>query len=193
MKLLSVLCLILCICLSGSFGKENPENLQIEPPRPPNHAPIPRSSVNYWYSPLTAISSGPAGPPSKVIVAPYCCPSTALKIWANQTVREDDSQWVVIGLSVPNTNIKGVTIYYQAKTSSRGSTYISQVRLTQMTTPDKALVIHDDANNLASLLPTSYFSPLNIKVEGIISLSLRIVIGNPGDSIILGGIMLELE
>ncbi len=33
----------------------------------------------------------------------------------------------------------------------------------------------------------------NVKIEGTISLAFRIVIGNPGDSILLGGIALLLE
>jgi hypothetical protein len=81
----------------------------------------------------------------------------------------------------------------KVKTGSPGSTYISQVRLTRMTNPDKALVILDDGNNLTSTSVTSYTSTTNTKVEGTITLALRIVIGSPGDSILIGGIMLMLE
>lgn len=189
MKIISVLCLVLCVCFVGGCGKVGPAG----PAGPAGPMGPPGPVVNFWYSPLTAIAVGPAGPPSQVIVGPHCCPSTALKIWANQKVTDNDLQWVEIGLTVPAATIKGVKIYYQVKTSSPGSTYISQVRLTQMTNPDQALVIHDDPNDLTSTSPTSYTSITNRRVEGTISLALRIVIGKPGDSILLGGIMLLLE
>lgn len=192
MKILSVLCLLLCVCFVGGCGKEGPAGPQ-GPQGPQGPAGPPGTAVNFWYSPLAAIAGGPAGPPSTVTVGPHCCPSTALKITSNQVVADNDLQWVEFLLAVPDVTIKGVKIYYQVKTGSAGSTYISQVRLTRMTNPDKALVIHDDGNNLTSTSVTSYTSPTNMKVEGTITLALRIVIGNPGDSILIGGIMLMLE
>ena len=192
MKILSVLCLVLCVCFVGACGIGGPAGLQ--GPQGPQGSPGPSGPViNFWYSPLASIAVGPAGPPSKVTVGPHCCPSTALKITSNQIVADNDLQWVEFLLAVPDATIKGVKIHYQVKTGSPGSTYISQVRLTRMTTPDKALVIHDDPTNLTSTTITSYTSAANSKVEGTITLELRIVIGNPGDSILLGGIMLLLE
>jgi hypothetical protein len=88
-------------------------------------------------------------------------------------VADNDLQWVKFLLAVPDVTIKGVKIYYQVKTGSAGSTYISQVRLTRMTNPDQALVIHDDPNNLTSTSVTSYTSTTNKKVEGTIIRKLR--------------------
>lgn len=148
-----------------------------------------------WFSPLTAIAVGPAGPPSDLYVAPFCCPSTAIKITASKTVTEDSFQWVDIGLTAQEKKvIKGVQVCYQVQTTQPGSTYISQVRLTQTTTPDSALVIHDDATNLVSTDPVCYtsYTPKSSKpkVNGDITLSLKIVIGNQGDEIRVGGIKL---
>ena len=148
-----------------------------------------------WFSPLTAIPVGPSGPDTnRLTVQPYCCPSTAIEIKATQVVTEDSYQWVILGLtSQLNKVIKGVEIYYEVNTASEGSTYISQVRLTEMTTPDVALVIHDDETDLTSTDPTSYISLTDKpkpKVKGTITLALKVVIGSTTDSIRVGGIKL---
>ena len=147
-----------------------------------------------WYSPLTAIPVGPNGPVTSVLtVQPYCCPTTAIEITASEVVLEEHSpQWVNLGLtSQMNKVIKGVEIYYEVETATPGSTYISQVRLTQMTTPDEALVIHDDPTDLTSTDPTSYLSATGkpkAKVGGTITLALKVVFGSTNDSIRVGGI-----
>ncbi len=145
---------------------------------------------NYWYSPLTSIPVGPAGPPSMLSVSPHHSPSTALKVTATSPVKEDDFQWVLLGLTVPSETVKGVKICYKVETASPGSTYISQVRLTKMTTPDVALVVHDDPTNLTATSPTCYTSPTNVKVEGTITLALKMVFGSTSDIIRIGGIEL---
>jgi hypothetical protein len=149
-----------------------------------------------WFSPLTAIPVGPNGPATNVLkVEPYCCPSTAIEITASEVVDEFHSpQWVLLGLTTQlNKVIKGVEIYYEVDTARLGSTYISQVRLTQMTTPDYADVIHDDPTELTSKTPTSYISLTQNpkpKVKGTITLELRVIFGNTADSIRVGGIKL---
>ncbi len=145
---------------------------------------------NYWYSPLTAIPVGPAGPPSMLSVSPHPSPSTALKVSATSIVKEDDFQWVLVGLTVPTETVKGVKVCYKVETTSPGSTYISQVRLTKMTTPDVALVVHDDPTNLTATSPTCYTSPANVNVEGTITLELKMVFGSTSDIIRIGGIEL---
>lgn len=150
---------------------------------------------NIWFSPLTAIAVGPAGPPSDLDVAPFCCPSTAIKVTASKLVAENSFQWVLIGLTTQEKKvIKGVEVCYQVHTTQPGSTYISQVRLTQTTKPDSALVIHDDATDLVSTDPVCYtsYAPKSSKpkVNGDITLGLKIVIGNQGDEIRVGGIKL---
>lgn len=144
---------------------------------------------NYWYSPLTAVPVGPAGPPSMLSVSPMSPgPSTALKVTAASPVSENDFQWVLLGLAVPSVTVKGIKTCYQVQTSSPGSTYISQVRLTRMTTPDTALVIHDDPANLTATSPTCSTSPANVKVEGTITFEMKMVFGSASDIIRIGGI-----
>jgi len=150
--------------------------------------------ANYWYSPLTAVPVGPAGPPSMLSVSPLSPgPSTALKVTAVSPVSENDFQWVLLGLAVPSVTVKGIKTCYQVQTSSPGSTYISQVRLTRMTTPDTALVVHDDPANLTATSPTCSTSPANVKVEGTITLEMKMVFGSASDIIRIGGIELLTE
>jgi hypothetical protein len=64
-------------------------------------------------------------------------------VTASGPVREDDFQWVQIGLTVPaGLKINAVVVCYEIVGSPKG-TYISQTRLMQMTTPNTALVVHD--------------------------------------------------
>jgi hypothetical protein len=126
-----------------------------------------------------------------LVVSPHSSPSTALKVTATEPVKEEDFQWVLLGLTVPSVVIKGVHVCYAIQTESE--TYISQVRLTQMTTPDKALVVHDDGTNLTSTSPTCYTSEAEVKVEGTITLALKMVFGSESDVILIGGIALLTE
>ena len=142
------------------------------------------------FSPLTAIAVGPAGPPSKLSVSPHSSPSTAIAITASAAVMESDFQWILLGLTVPEgITVKGVVVCYQIIGDK--STYISQVRLTQMTTPNQALVLHDDPTNLTSTTPVCYKSAASgFSVKGTITLELKIVIGRKGQKILVGGIAL---
>lgn len=142
------------------------------------------------FSPLTAVAVGPSGPPSKLSIGPHSGPSTAVAVTASSVVTESDSQWVLLGLPVPSgTKVKGVVVCYQVIGAK--STYISQVRLTQMTTPNSALVKHDDPTNLTSTAPVCYKSTASVfTVNGTITLALKVVIGKKGDKILVGGIAL---
>ena len=105
-------------------------------------------------------------------------------VYDNQMDDEDDAD--------PTTAIgEGVQVCYAIKTESE--TYISRVRLTQMTTPDSALVVHDDGTNLTSTSPTCYTSPAKVEVEGTITLALKMVFGSTSDVILIGGIALLTE
>ena len=142
------------------------------------------------FSPLTAVAVGPSGPPSQLSVTPHSGPSTAVAISASGVVTESDYQWVLLGLTVDSgTEIEGVVVCYQvigAKT-----TYISQVRLTEMTTPDSTVVVHDDPTNLTSTAAVCYKSQVDgLTVESTITLALKMVFGQTQDKIVIGGIAL---
>jgi hypothetical protein len=144
------------------------------------------------FSPLTAIGVGPAGPPSKLTVKPHSSPSTAIVVTASGLVLETDYQWVLLGLTVPaGLKIKAVVVCYQI-IGSREGTYISQTRLTQMTTPNIALVVHDDPTNLRSPTPLCYKSIVKegVTVKGTITLALKMAVARKTDKILVGGISL---
>jgi hypothetical protein len=144
------------------------------------------------FSPLTAVAVGPAGPPSKLAVSPHSGPSTAIAVTASSVVGESDFQWVQLGLTVPGgLKIKGVVVCYQI-IGSREGTYISQTRLTEMTTPNVAVVRHDDPTNLTSPAPVCYQSKVSpvFAVNGTITLELKMVIAKATDKILVGGISL---
>ncbi|WP_339134872.1 MAG: hypothetical protein WGN25_16490 [Candidatus Electrothrix sp. GW3-4] len=142
-------------------------------------------------SPLGGIAVGPSGPASAVIYTqPYCCPSTALEVRANSVVGENDFQWVNFGLSLPIENnmnaISEVEVCYQIISAQSGSTYISQTRLTDMSTPDAATVKLDDGTDRTDLGPQCYVTNGNITPEGTITLALKVVFGDTEDAIIIG-------
>jgi len=123
-------------------------------------------------------------------VSPHSSPSTVLKVTATSQVSENDFQWVLLGLPAPEMTVKGVKVCYKVETATPGSTYISQVRLTKTTLPDSALVVHDDPTNLTSTTSTCYTSQADLKVEGDLTLALKMVFGNNSDVIRVGGVEL---
>ena len=142
-------------------------------------------------SPLGGIGVGPSGPASAVIFTqPYCCPSTALEVRANEVAGEDDFQWVNFGLSLPIEKdmnaISGVEVCYEIQSDGSGRTYISQTRLTDMTTPNTATVKLDDGTDRTELGPQCYVINSAVTPEGTITLALKVVFGNITDSIIIG-------
>jgi hypothetical protein len=141
-----------------------------------------------YVSPIPAIGVGPNGlPTKKITVAPYCCPSDAIEITGMGPVGENDFQWVNIPLELPAGRIKGVRVCYGTKNKA----YISQTRLSAMTTPDKALVVLDDPANQASAVPTCYNTVANVIVDATITLSLKVVIP-AGGSITIGSIEIDM-
>ena len=87
--------------------------------------------------------------------------------------------------------IRGVVVCYRIVTAKPDSTYISQTRLTEMTTPNVATVRHDDGTNLTSTLPVCYTSMGSpFTVHGTITLELKMVFGSTSDKILVGGLTL---
>lgn len=156
----------------------------------PSHA---QSAMTY--SPLTGNGVGPNGPAgAKIKTEPYCCPSTALLVKANQPVGENDFQWVDLGLSVPGSaagrRIAGVQVCYEIHAPLPDTTYISQTRLTDMTTPNAATVTLDDPTKRLAPGPTCYTVRSAFRAKGTVTLSLKVVFGNIRDEIRLGMVRL---
>ena len=147
---------------------------------------------NYYYSPIGAIAAGPDGPAKKISIRPYCCPSTAIEIRSERDISDNDQQWVNIPLSVPGGTIKSVTVCYSIKTSEPGKTFISQVRLTKMTIPDSAAILHDDDTDLVFAASDCYTINPDTVADGALTLALRITMKR-SDAIHIGGIALEVQ
>ena len=115
---------------------------------------ITTNRIKTWYfSPIPAIGVGPNGLPTKnIAVNPYCCPSDAIQVTAVGSAGENDFQWVNIPLSLPADTIISVQVCY----NTTNGAYISQTRLSNMTTPDHATVVLDDPTDQKSAAATCY-------------------------------------
>ena len=72
---------------------------------------------------------------------------------------------------------------------------LSQIRLTEMKTPDQATVIHDDGTDLQSTSPVCYTSNVGGVVASpgtAVTLALRLDFQNTTDEIILGAVGVKL-
>ncbi len=155
---------------------------------------------NVWVSPLVAYPTGPNGPHTTYITSGICnasdlpCTPGALEITAETVVTEDDYQWVIFPLILPDGGkVTGVMIHYYINTTDPATTYIAQTRLSQMTTPDGATVMMDDDTDLYGPGPFEHTSFASYQVGGANILELKVVIGNPDDSIVIGGIEIFVE
>jgi hypothetical protein len=143
------------------------------------------------YSPLTG-SPGAAG--TKIKTEPHCCPTTALLVKANQHVGENDFQWVTLGLTVPEpkggATISAVEVCYEIVAPKPDTAYISQTRLTDMTTPNVANVRLDDPTNRLPGRPNCYTVKAGFTPKGTVTLALKVVMSNIRDEIRLGMVRL---
>lgn len=136
-----------------------------------------------WFSPLTFSTGNP-----NIMILPGN-PSTSIVVI---TKTAGDQQWIDLGLNIPsNQKIDSVLVYYQISDSL---SYITRVRLTRMTTPDAAYIIHDDGTDLTSTVPTYYSSYVGGQsVNGAITLSLRLNYSDTHDFIIIGAIAIVVS
>jgi hypothetical protein len=156
-------------------------------------APAAAQTHSWTYSPLTAVGGGPSGPASsKIMVEPFCCPSTAIVVTSSTKVEEGDFQWVELGLPGPTgPEIASVEVCYSLKAAEPGTTYISQTRLTDMTTPDAAHVKMDDGTDRKDPGPTCSVSRAGFTPTGTVTLALKVVFGRAGDEIRIGMVKLD--
>ncbi len=149
------------------------------------------TTVTERYAPFGGIAVGPSGPASsRVAASPYCCPSDALELTTGQVVTENDSQWMQLALPWDNPTITSVRVCYQVFTSTPGSTYISQTRLTSMTMPNSATVVLDEPTDRTSTAPACYSVKTALTPTGALTLNLKVVFGHPGDRITIGMVSL---
>lgn len=147
--------------------------------------PFTASQAEYtsWGSPLGGLTNN-----SSLTITPGL-PGTSLHI---VTSSAGDFQWVTFPLTLPsNMTIEGVQLCYAL---SNASSFISQIRLSRMTTPDYTVVMHDDPTDLTDPGPICVTSEVySMDVDGTVSLSLRMNFANAGDWIDIGAIGIVLQ
>jgi hypothetical protein len=142
------------------------------------------------YSPITATVSPTLHATIKVEQA--VSPPQALLVTAREIGR---LEFVNVDLPLPQgtaaPQLTGVEVCYQIETSNPGSTYITQTRLTEMTTPNQAPILLDDPTDRTALGPTCYqVSNLSLSPRGSLVLGLGVMFGSTDDKILIGGITL---
>jgi hypothetical protein len=105
-----------------------------------------------------------------------------------------DFKWISMGLRLRDgASIEDVIICYQV---SNSQSFVSQVRLAEMSTPNQATVIHDDGTALQSTVPTCYTSNVGGKVPApgnTVILQLRLDFKNTADEIRLGAVGIKIQ
>jgi hypothetical protein len=152
-----------------------------------------------WFSPLNATSVGPNGPPSLLQLRGGSNFGTSLKVSPITRIAEEDGQFVLVGLPVPQgTVIKKVKVCYDVDINGGDSSgsFISQVRLIKMLGPNGGTVIFEDTNNLNST--TGQCRTLSVdrprpEVNGSLTMAVKMVFGSTLDTISIGAIELITE
>lgn len=148
-------------------------------------------AVKARYSPLGATANGPSGPATaKFTAGPHCCPSTATVLTPTVVSTESDFQWVVLGLPWDNGSVVSVEVCYAISTVGN-RTYISQTRISDMTTPNSAVVRLDDGTDRFGPGPVCYTVNGSFAPSGALSLGLKVVFGNTSDRITIGMVALN--
>jgi hypothetical protein len=130
-----------------------------------------------WLSPTGFIS----GDPTLQISYPFVShPGTVITCTA-----PGDLKWISIGLHLlPDAIIEDIIVSYELSSSQ---SFISQVRLTDMTAPNSATVLHDDPTPLKSTTTGTYTSHTGgLRAAGAATVHLRLNFQNVHDEIRLG-------
>jgi len=154
-----------------------------------------------WFHPMTAHADRAGAAPTLLVLKNDDTFGSGLIITASATVLDSDLEWVNVDLPLPVFNaeckpwrIDSIEVCYDVISEAPERTFISQVRLTEMTTPNVAFVRHDDGTDLHSTTPTCYRSDVaDVPVNGAYALNLRIVIGKVEDRIRVGAIRIVLK
>jgi parallel beta-helix repeat protein len=137
-----------------------------------------------WLGPTNFVT----GDPTLRVSYPFVShPSTIIGCTA-----PGDFKWVSMGLRLPpDVLIEELVISYQV---SNARSFISQIRLAEMTTPDHATVIHDDPTHLTSTTPVTYNSAVSGRLPaGALTLELRLNFQNASDEILLGAVGIKVR
>jgi len=142
------------------------------------HPDLAHAQGKIWFSPLTMTTP----PTTGLTIGPSLSPSMAIRV-TSATV---GTFFVDLGLTLPSdVLIDSVTICYGLDSAA---SFITQTRLTRMTTPDGAFVILDDGTDRNALLECYSVDVANREVASTITLSLRLTFNNVAHGIEIGGV-----
>ncbi len=163
----------------------------------------PKAKKEIWFHPMTAHAdrTGANTPPTALVLRNDDTFGAGPIITASAVVRDEDLEWVSVDLLLPVLNADGkpwkidsLEVCYDVSTTTPDRTFISQLRLAEMTTPNFATVRHDDGTNLSSTTPTCYISDVaDVVINGAYELAIRIAIGNTSERIRIGAIRMVLK
>lgn len=182
--------ILLCVFLFTQFGCNNN-----------NHVLATRQEI--WFHPMTAQAdrAGLNTPSTALVLRNDDTFGAGLILTAGTVVQDNDLEWVNLDLPLPVLNAGGepwkidsLEVCYDISTTTPDLTFISQVRLTEMTTPNSATIRYDDGTNLNSATPICYVRDVgDIAINGAYGLAFRIAIGNTNDRIRIGAIRVVLK
>ena len=137
-----------------------------------------------WMSPASFVT----GDPTLRVSYPFVSHPSTIVTCASP----GDLKWVSMGLPLPpGAQIEGLVICYEV---SNARSFIAQVRVAEMTTPDHATVIHDDPAHLTSTGPASYTSVVpGLVPSGAVTLELRLNFQDASDEILLGAVGINVQ
>lgn len=101
-------------------------------------------------------------------------------------------KWIYLMLPLTKgSSITGLAITYN---NSNARSFITQTRLVNQTSPDSALVVHDDATQLTATTVTTHTSTVSgVTVTGSIVLMLRLNFTNVADTIEIGSVEVDYQ
>ncbi len=145
-----------------------------------------RAEYTIWYSPLTFTTIDPL-----LTIAPTSYGSSAPAILVT-TNGAAEGRFMDLGLTLPNdVVIEGVTICYAIPNARN---YISELRLTSMTTPGAVTFFHIDPTNLTQIGQVCYRSTVHgASVTGTTTLTVSMDFQDAHGSITIGAIEVHVS
>jgi hypothetical protein len=105
-----------------------------------------------------------------------------------------DMKWISIGLVLPEkSTVEEIIVCYQV---SNPQSFISQIRLSEIKTPEKAIVRHKDVTDLKNTDPVCYISRVDgggLVTTAAITLELELDFQSTGDKIMVGAIGIKIQ
>lgn len=139
-----------------------------------------------WLSPTEYVS----GDPSLKVSHPFLNHPNTIVTLVNK--KDVGLHWISMSLPLPpNVDVQEVIVCYQV---SNAQSFISHIRLVEMTTPDKALVRYEDSTGLKNNTPVCYSGRVGGFVPvAAVTLDLGLEFQSTNDRIMLGAVGVKIQ